>query len=287
MSFLTGSGGKITSTPITLQSSLNTGQQSAADVLTSLLSGGGTSVVKSLYPSYTGQVAAPVSDATTGATSSLQSLVPGLTSAMGTASGVQSQGQTTLSDLLTTTPSSYQGYYDKNVFSPLLSAFGGSALGDIAAATGGTATNAAGGTAGGGAGTGAATGRALSQLGTTLGSTEGGLTYQTTEQNQSNIINALKTLSGVVGAPTTDLSTILSGGVTSQTDMQNYLDALYKNYTTGQTSTTQFLKDLSTYLGVQTQTAANQPVVQQGQSGALSGLGSLIGSLAGKAIASA
>lgn len=285
MSFLTGTSGSVQSTPITLQSSLNTGQQSAADVLTSLLSGGSTNVIQSTYPSYTGQTAAPVSSATTGATSALDTLVPGLTSAMTQAGTVQSQGNATLSDLLTKTPSSYQGYYNTNVFEPLLKAFGTSGLSDISSATGGTATNAAGGAAGGGAGTSAATGRAAGQFGTTLGSTEGALTYQTTEQNNSNIINALKTLSSVTGSSVNDLSTILSGGVQGQTAQQNYLDALFKNYQTGVTSTTQFLKDLSTYLGTQTQTAANQPVVQSGSSGALSGLGSLIGSVAGAAIA--
>lgn len=270
MSFLTGSSPSVKSVPIYLQSSLNQGQTGAAGILNALFSGTpGAGAVQGLFPPYGGQVGAPVSGATTGAAGALASLIPGETAGAQQAGGVQAQGQTTLADLLTRTPGSYQPYYQSQVFDPIKAMFAGQGQSDIASATGGTGTDVGGGTVGGGLPTATASGRAGSDLATSLAATQGQLTYQTAEQNPSNILNALQTLQSVTGAPVSSLASILSGGVSSQTDQQNYLDALYKQYQLGATSTNQFLTDLVTYLGVQTQTPANQAVSQPGSQGAL------------------
>lgn len=287
MSFLFGSSPSTSTSPIYLQSSLSGGQASDASVLTGLLTGTGYSgptTTQSLYPSYTGQVGAPVSSATTDATNALATLIPGLTSANQQAGGVQAQGQSTLSDLLTKTPQSYQGYYNSNVLSPLISAFAGNAPNDILGATGGTGVSASGASAGGGAPAAAATDRALSQFGTTLGKTQSDLALKTAVQNPSNILSALQTLQGVTGAPISSLSTALAGGVSGQQAQQNYLDALYKNYLQGNSSTSQFITDLIGYLKVQTTTAANQNTANAGSSGLL---GSLLSGVGGSALGSA
>lgn len=286
MSSLFGSSSSVSNSPIYLQSSLSGGQTTAANALTSLLTGGTSgTTTQSLYPSYTGQVGAPVSSATTNAVNALTGLIPGLTSNAIQAGNVQSQGQSTLTDLLTRTPSSYQGYYNKNVFDPLVSAFLGSAGSDIASATGGTGVSASGAAAGGGAAAGAAADRALSQFGTTLSKTQSDLTQKTTQQNPTNILSALQTLQSVTGAPISSLTTALQGGVSGQQAQQSYLDALYKDYTQGNKNTSQFISDLISYLDVQTQTAANQNVAVQGSSGIGSGLGSLLGGIVGSFIA--
>lgn len=286
MSFLFGSSPSVQNEPIYLQSSLSGGQTSAANTLTNILTGlsSGAGASQSLYPSYTGQVGAPVSDTTTQAVNALKTLIPSLSTDAQKAGTVQAQGQSTLSDLLTRTPSSYQSYYDKNVFSPLLSAFGGNAASDIISATGGTGASAGGTTAGGGAPTNAAVDRALSQFGTTLGKTQSDLALKTAVQNPSNILSALQTLQSVTGAPISSLTTALSGGVSGQQAQQNYLDALYKNWQQGNSSTSQFISDLIGYLKVQTQVQANQNTAVSGSSGLL---GSLLGSVGGAAAGTA
>src|SRR5215469_14587697 len=83
MSFLFGSSSSISNTPISLQSSLDSGQTSVENALASILSGSGTAgqLVSALFPQYSGAVAAPVSEATTEGITTASTAIPGLTTA--------------------------------------------------------------------------------------------------------------------------------------------------------------------------------------------------------------
>ena len=271
---LFGSSPSVTDKPIYLQSSLSPQQSSVADLLTNVL-GGNTSWMSSLstFPSYSGKAAAPVSTATNQSVNALASMLSGVGNAASGVGGVQSTGLNTLNSILGSSSGDLQGYYNQNVFSPLMSTFLGNTVGDIVGATGG-ADNRSG-------QQGSTLGTALSNFGTQLGSTQGQLSYDTGQQTAKNILSALGLSSSVTQAPSSALSSILGMGTTAQTAEQSMLNQLFKNYQTGTSNTQQFLSDLASYLGVQTQTAANQNVAVSGSSGLLgsllSGVGKAIG----------
>jgi hypothetical protein len=270
MSFLTGSSGSVSTIPNILQSSLTGPQQDASNILSQALTGNNiASFINAVYPQYQGQVAAPVSTATTQAVDALSGAIPGAATAAGASGLTQSTGLGTLANLLRTGGGDLSSYYAKNVYSPILQSFLGTTTGDIAGATGGQGNL--------GGSTGRTIASSLGDLGTILSSTKGTLDYDTAQQAQQNKLSALSQLSGVTQAPTTDLQTILSGGTTAQAAQQEALTKMFNLYQTGQTNTTQFLTDLINYLDTSQMTAGTQTVTTSGSSGILGSLLSVVG----------
>lgn len=268
-----------------LQSSLSGGQQSSADILTNALGGTGASnYTQFLFPSYTGQVGAPVSGATTGAVSGLEAGIPAASNAASMTPGTTSTGLGALSGVLSTQPQDLSSYFQSSLLAPAEQTLQQTTLPGI--------MSSAGGSVGGYQSTSEsssiadAIGSAYSGLASSLGSTA----YDTAQTATSQQTQALSQLSTITGIPANTLSTILSAGTTTQGAQQTYLSKLYSDYQQGLTNTQTFVQNIVDYLNTQTMTAANQAVSSGGSSGLLgslfSGLGnSTLGTSLGKYIA--
>lgn len=276
MSFLTGSGSSVKNEPITLQSSLSSGQSTASNILGNLLSGtGDTSYIQSLFPSYTGQVGAPTSTATTDALSGLTSNLGSATSAASGVPATTSTGLTSLSNVLSSQPQDLTSYFTSNIFNPTEQTLTQSTLPGI--------MSSAGGSVGGYESTSEsnAVADAIGSAYSGMAGTAANTAYTTAQQNVTDKTNALNQLSTITGLPSSTLSTILGAGTTAQTAQQTSLSKAYSDYTQGLTNTQDFISAITDYLSQQTLTAANQYSATSGTSGMLgsilSGLGSALG----------
>lgn len=278
MSFLFGSAPQTQSVPITLQSSLSGPQQSAQTTLSNTLAAGPTS----LFPTYGGQLTAPLDPLQTSSLSALSAGPGGLAPAAGNAGNVLGTAQNALTGILNSGPTDLNSYYQTNVLAPLQKTFQDVTLPSIMSASGGSA--------GGYESTSQndLLARAASDFSTTLAATQGGLAFQTGQQNITNKLQAAQESPALSAAPTSILGQILSAGGVPQGNAQTSLSNLYNQYLQTQQFSQTGIQDLLAFLGIPTQTAANQPVVQGGSSGLLSSLlgNSGLGTAAGAGLAS-
>lgn len=248
------------------------GQQSAADVLTNLLGGSGASnYVANLFPSYTGQVGAPVSDATTGAVNALGASIPAATTAANMTPTTTSTGMDALSGVLTSQPQDLSSYFASSIFAPTEQTLQQTTLPGI--------MSSAGGSVGGYQSTSesSAVADAIGSAYGSMASSLAGTAYDTAQTNTQQQTQALQQLSTITGIPSSTLSTILSAGTTAQGAQQTYLNKLYSDYQQGLTNTQTFIQNIVDYLNTQTMTQANQAVSSGGSTGLLGSLFSGLG----------
>ena len=267
MSFLTGTSSKTTTEPVYLQSSLSGGQQSIQDWLASALTGTNIgSIVNSLYPQYQGAVAAPVSTATQQAVEAGTGAIPGEQAAASGVGGVESGALTALQSALTSQPTSLADYYTSSIYGPAESTLTETTLPGI--------MSGAGGSVGGYQSTSETynVDQAIKDMYSSIGSTLGQTGVTTGQQNITNQLNALSNLSSVSGAPLSTIGSIMSQGLTGQSDLQAMLTAQQQPYNQQQTNTTNWLNNILSYLDTQTLTPAVQYGTSGGSSGLLSGI---------------
>lgn len=199
---------------------------------------------------------------------SLQNLVNPTSSSASSPSitGAGPAAASSLEGVLNSQPQDLTSYFQTNVFDPLNKTFQQQTLPGIASFFGGSL--------GGPQSTAAAdaVGQATGNFEDTLASTQGNLALAEANQNQTNKLNAAEALPGVANEPLQQLMALLgAGGVTPGLQQQNVGNQLTGFQDVAQ-QTQSILSDLVNFLATQTQTAANQPVVQGGQSGILTGI---------------
>ena len=269
-----GSSSSVSSVPISLQSSLNAPQTGAQNELVAAL-GGTSGTPQSIFPSYSGSLTAPLSALEQQGISAVGSAVPGAQTNLNTANQLQGADYSQLQNILTGGPQSLTGYYQTNVLQPLQQTLQQTILPDIMSASGGSA--------GGYQSTSQsnAIDTAVNNFSNTLAATQGQLAYQTGQQNIQNQLSAAGMIPTATQAPLSTISAATSGGGLQTAQQQEYLTNLYNAFLQQNQYSQQGIGDLLSYLGIPTQTPANQAVAQQGtQSGIgslVQGLGSLVG----------
>jgi len=240
--------------------------------------GGTSGTPQSIFPSYSGSLTAPLSALESSGISSVASALPGATTNLQQGNALQGTAYNTLNNILTGGPQSLTGYYQTNVLQPLQQTMQQTILPDIMSASGGSV--------GGYQSTSQsnAIDTAINNFTNTLAATQGQLAYQTGQQNIQNQLQAASQVPGQSQAPLSTIGAATTGGGIQTAQQQQYLTNLYQAFQQQNQYTQQGLGDLLAYLGIPTQTPANQAVAQQGQpsslGGILSGLGSLIGVVA-------
>lgn len=261
MSFLFGSAPSVSSVPIHLQSQLDSPQT----IIEGNVAGGALNTNPfNVFPGYTGNLTAPLDPLQSASIATAGGLQSGEGGAVTQVGPTQATGLTTLQQILQSGPQDLNSYYQSNVLTPLKTTFEQTTLPDIVSALGGSA--------GGYQSTAAskAVSDATNNFMNTLAATQGQLAYQTGQQNISNKLQAAGLIPQVGAAPLATLAGTTALGGVAQQNQQQFLTNLYNAYLQqnnyGQTA----IGDMLTYLGIPTQTAANQPVSSPGQPGLLS-----------------
>ena len=263
-----GGGSKVNQIPLSLQNSLSGPQLEAQNKLMQLLMG--------QTPTYSGQLSAPLSGLQSSSLDALSGGVTGMQNAISGSGQTQSNAMGTLNNILTSGPQNYQPYYQANVVQPLTQQFEQMTLPNVVSALGGSL--------GGPQSTAAVQGvtQAANNFENTLASANTSLAFNTAQQTAQNQLTAANEATAVSQSPINALTSLLSAGGVPQTTQQAADTAGYQNYLNQMGFTQNDITNLLSFLGTQTQTAANQNIVTPQAPGMLSGLLAGLGAGGGK-----